>query len=361
MIRPPAHGRTWLGAAVALLLLACSEAAPSPNPASGGEASEAGRGGELSGGAGVAGAASGAGGAHVGGGGGAGGSAGSGGSAGASAVAGAGGVAGAEAGGAPSAGSAGVGGVAGQAGAGGGSASQPVTVWLAGDSTVQTCRAECPCGWGGEFGALFNDRVKVVNSAVGGRSVQTWLYEGAVTDTLRNGECVLSSNQYAARWSAMLDASSGMKPGDYLFIQFGINDGSATCPRHVGTALFERYLSEMAKAAKARGAVPVLLTPVSSIACNGAKARGTRGFLSSVAAVAMAEQIPMIDLHERSVALYDSLGFCPNDANYGAGAVGAFFCEDHTHFEAAGARKIAEVIARALAEQDIPLAAYLKP
>ena len=33
----------------------------------------------------------------------------------------------------------------------------------------------------------------------------------------------------------MLDAATGMKAGDYLFIQFGINDGDSACPRHVGT------------------------------------------------------------------------------------------------------------------------------
>ena len=37
----------------------------------------------------------------------------------------------------------------------------------------------------------------------------------------------------------MLNATSGMKAGDYLFIQFGINDSSATCDRHVGVEAFK--------------------------------------------------------------------------------------------------------------------------
>jgi len=40
--------------------------------------------------------------------------------------------------------------------------------------------------------------------------------------------------------------------------------------------------------------------------------------------------------------------------------VGKFFCADHTHFEAAGAAQIAGVVAKALRDQNIPLAAYLK-
>lgn len=42
------------------------------------------------------------------------------------------------------------------------------------------------------------------------------------------------------------------------------------------------------------------------------------------------------------------------------GAVGAFFRNDHTHFEAAGARQIAGLITTALREQGIALAAYLR-
>jgi len=42
------------------------------------------------------------------------------------------------------------------------------------------------------------------------------------------------------------------------------------------------------------------------------------------------------------------------------GAVGAFFCADHTHFEQAGAMQIAGVIAQALRDQGIALAAYLR-
>jgi hypothetical protein len=39
---------------------------------------------------------------------------------------------------------------------------------------------------------------------------------------------------------------NGMKTGDYLFIQFGINDTDSMCPRHVGTALFKTDYGMMA-------------------------------------------------------------------------------------------------------------------
>jgi hypothetical protein len=40
--------------------------------------------------------------------------------------------------------------------------------------------------------------------------------------------------------------------------------------------------------------------------------------------------------------------------------VGTFFCDDHTHFEAAGALQIAQTAAKALKDQGIGLASYLK-
>jgi lysophospholipase L1-like esterase len=46
----------------------------------------------------------------------------------------------------------------------------------------------------------------------------------------------------------------------------------------------------------------------------------------------------------------------PNNGDYRSGPVGAFFCDDHTHFEAAGARQIAGLVAQALQDQQILLA-----
>ncbi|MEV6299150.1 cellulose binding domain-containing protein [Actinoplanes sp. NPDC051861] len=236
-------------------------------------------------------------------------------------------------------------------------ATAPVTVWMAGDSTMMNASA-CPIGWGSQFGPNFTSAVTVQNSAVGGRSIQTWLYEGNVT-TVKNsaGECTLSSTAYSSRWTAMLN---GFKSGDYLIVQFGINDGDSACPRHVGTARFKELLGVMASAAKARGVRPVLVTPVAAITCSGSAAVGNRGFVTETKDAAAANGVPVIDLHARSVALYNSLRLCPNNGDYTTGAVGAFFCNDHTHFEAAGARQIAGLIATALREQGIPLAAYLK-
>jgi lysophospholipase L1-like esterase len=240
------------------------------------------------------------------------------------------------------------------------SAPAQVKVWMAGDSTMMNAGA-CPIGWGSQFGSYLTSNATVQNSAVGGRSIQTWLYEGNVTSTKNaSGECTLSSTAYSSRWMAMLNTSNGFRAGDYLIIQFGINDGDTACPRHVGAARFKELLGVMATAARTRGVQPIFVTPVAAIRCSGNTAVGNRGFVTETTAAATANGVPVIDLHAKSVALYNSLKLCPNNGDYATGAVGAFFCNDHTHFEAAGARQIAGLIATALKAQNISLAAYLR-
>ena len=235
-----------------------------------------------------------------------------------------------------------------------------ITVWLAGDSTMQPCSSACPCGWGSQFQPYLNASATVVNSGAGGRSIQTWLYDPNVTTTMgADGECVVDPKTYSTRWQAMLD---GMKAGDYLLIEFGINDGDSTCNRHVGTALFQSYLEAMADAAKTRGAQTIFLTSTSAIACSGSTAQANRGFGPETKAAGKAASVPVIDLTVLSAAQYTSLGLCPNASDYtsATSAVGKFFCDDHTHFEAAGATQVAGVVAKALRDQGIGLAAYLK-
>lgn len=237
-------------------------------------------------------------------------------------------------------------------------------VWLAGDSTVANGNTPCPVGWGKMFGSLFDDRITVVNSAVGGRSVRTWLYD--VKDTKdASGECELGQTNGSLtiqdRWKNML---AEMKEGDFLLIQFGINDGDPNCPRHVGVEAFRESHRMMAQAARERGATPVFITPVSAIRCSGATAVGSRGFLDAVQGEGEALGVAVIDLHQKSVDLYNQLGFCPAAAGgvsaSTGGPVGDFFCDDHTHFDTPGAVEIGKLVAEGLMEAGVALAEYLR-
>lgn len=253
-------------------------------------------------------------------------------------------------------------------GSGGSPPLHEITVWIAGDSTVANGNTPCPRGWGGTIGSLFGDLVTVTNSAVGGRSVRTWMH--FVQGTMgTDDECLLDLDGDGVplvqdRWQAMLD---GMSEGDFLLIQFGINDGSPTCDRHVGLTAFKDSYRQMAQAAADRGAQAIFITPVSAISCQGSSARGTRGgYVTATQEIGTELGVPVIDLHQLSVDLYTDLGFCPlpnGESDVGAdttGAVGTFFCDDHTHFDQTGAEAIADLLAQALRDQSSQLAEYLQ-
>src|SRR5215203_5215415 len=91
-----------------------------------------------------------------------------------------------------------------------GMAPRPVTLFLVGDSTMaQKLASKRPeTGWGEALQQYFDvDRVRVVNLAKNGRSTRSFQTEG--------------------RWEALLEE---LKPGDYVFIQFGHNDEKADNP-----------------------------------------------------------------------------------------------------------------------------------
>ncbi len=244
----------------------------------------------------------------------------------------------------------------------------PVKVWMAGDSTMAggptTACAACPCGYGSQLAPLFNSNVTVVNNAVGGLTIQTWLYQGVSATPDANGECAVTNTAFNSRWTNMLSGSSAMKAGDYLFISFGINDGDSSCPKHVGQTKYLGYLNLMVTAAKTLGVEPILMPPVGAIDCGGGSTAvniRTPYFTTATNDAGTANNVPVIDLGALSVALYNSLGLCPNSADYTSttSKVGQFFCQDHTHFELAGAEQIAQLITKALKDQGIGLGAYL--
>src|SRR5258708_37330245 len=78
-----------------------------------------------------------------------------------------------------------------------------IKVYLAGDSTMANKEviAYPETGWGMPFAFFFDRSVTVDNRAKNGRSTRTFISEGL--------------------WQSILDS---LKPGDYVFIQFGHND-----------------------------------------------------------------------------------------------------------------------------------------
>lgn len=194
------------------------------------------------------------------------------------------------------------------------------TVFLAGDSTVTDQYAEPAASWGQMLPAMLDDRVVVANHAKSGATMKSFL-----TDL---------------RFDKLL---SGMKAGDWLFIQFGHNDQKVEWPQTYADAAiaYPAYLRAYIAEARRRGAQPVLVTsPERRNFDEGGRIRDTLGaYAQAVRRVATQETVPLIDLNADSRAIYEALGpdVAPTAFNDGG--------RDKTHHNDYGAWLMASAVA----------------
>ncbi len=227
-------------------------------------------------------------------------------------------------------------------------AKDPVTVYLAGDSTMAEKRPEKrpETGWG-EFLAQHFDarRVRVENHAQNGRSTRTFISEG--------------------RWQAVVDK---LRAGDYVLIQFGHNDSSKEkTDRYTPPEDYRANLTRFVADVRAKKAVPVLLTPVMRRRFDKeGKFYDTHGeYPDIVRRVAADERVALIDMHRKSEKVLVEYG--PDDSrklflqlkpgehpNYPQGV------EDNTHFSPPGAELMASLAVEGIREQKLGLAKFLK-
>ena len=232
-----------------------------------------------------------------------------------------------------------------------GMAPDPITVFLAGDSTMaQKLASRRPeTGWGEALQQYFDiDRVRVVNLARNGRSTRSFVTEG--------------------RWDALL---AEVRAGDYVFIQFGHNDEKVDNPSVYADAEtdYPGNLRRFARDVRARGAHPVLLTPVARrrFAPDGTVQDTHGAYPDAVRTVARTDSIPLIDMQSRSTALLREYGvddsrrlFLHVDSsarhpNYPRGV------RDDTHFSPHGAEVMAREVVAGIREVVPALAEHLDP
>ena len=219
----------------------------------------------------------------------------------------------------------------------------PVRIFLIGDSTM----ADKPLidnpehGWGQMIPLFFSKNVVFYNHARNGRSTRSFLIEG--------------------RWDSVL---ARIRPGDYVFIQFGHNDSKKEDTSRFADAQTDyrtnllRFISD----AKAHQAIPVLLTPVNrrSFDKNGIYKDKMLEYPSVVRDVSRQEKVPLIDLHQKSKALLEQLGDESSKPLYLLSVRPNVYRslpngkEDNTHFTRHGAVRIAKLVVDGIDE--LPLA-----
>ena len=142
---------------------------------------------------------------------------------------------------------------------------------------------------------------------------------------------------------------------DYVFIQFGHNDQPGKGDRATNPdGDFQDNLRKYIDDSRAIGAQPVLVTPVARRTFEQGRAYTTlTPYAEGMRRVAKEKKVPLIDLHARSVQLFDELGDQAT-ADFSASA------SDRTHFSRKGAIEIAGLVASAIS-RDVPgLRPYLR-
>lgn len=223
-----------------------------------------------------------------------------------------------------------------------------VTIFLAGDSTMAPKLEERrpETGWGEKLEAHFIDGVvKVDNRALNGRSTKSFIAEG--------------------KWQALIDS---VNKGDFVFIQFGHNDQSKDKgERYTPPDDFKNNLIRFVAEVRAKGANPVLMTPVMRRRFDkDGKFYDTHGeYPGHTRAVAEAHKVPLIDMQRKSESVIVRYGLegsrklflqlkTGENPNYPDGV------DDNTHFSPLGAEEMAKLAVEGINETRIGLRKFLK-
>lgn len=210
-------------------------------------------------------------------------------------------------------------------------------LFIAGDSTAALKgAAEKPMtGWGEYLQDYFQPSILLDNRAINGRSTKSFLAEG--------------------RLAAI---EQDFRIGDYLFIQFGHNDGKVEDPNRYSDPKqeYRQNLMRFIDSARERGGHPVLLTSVSRrrfLEDGSLDPLAVGEYPAAMRAVAVKTGTPLLDIFAASQQLYQAYGIEQSKQlfmhlseqahpNYPTGIT------DDTHFSDEGARQIAKLVALAI-------------
>ena len=200
-------------------------------------------------------------------------------------------------------------------------------------------------GWMMAMPQFVKKDVIIHNAAISGISSKSFRDEGA--------------------WQKVIEQ---VKPGDYVFIQFGHNDEKADSANHTDARTgFRQNLINYINETKTKGAHPILFTSLvrRKFDTNG-KLVDTHGdYVTVVRELANEMNIPLVDLNKLTGKLVEQMG--PEDSKklflYIEPGLFSKLPEgkkDDTHLCEFGATKVAELTAQEIKRLKLPLAKHLK-
>ncbi|WP_320774452.1 rhamnogalacturonan acetylesterase [Streptomyces sp. CRN 30] len=201
------------------------------------------------------------------------------------------------------------------------------TLHIAGDSTAAQKYADAApeTGWGTALPFFLRKDLPVANHAVNGRSSKSFVDEGRLDAVLRV-----------------------IRPGDFLLVQFAHNDEKAEDPTRYTEpwSTYQEHLRLYVDGARARGARPVLATPVERRRFDAAgTALPSHGeYPAAMRALAAEEGVALLDVQALSLALWQRLGVEGTKTYFNWTDTE----QDNTHFNPPGAIEVARLVAREL-------------
>lgn len=218
-----------------------------------------------------------------------------------------------------------------------------VTVFLAGNSTVVDQDDDPWASWGQMIPRFFQQGVAISNQAESGLSLGSFL----------------SSN----RLKKVLNM---MKPGDYLFVEFGHNDQKEKGPDDGAFKSYSERMKLFVNEFRKKGGLPVIVSPANrrSFGDDGKITNSLGDYPEAARKVAYELGVPFIDLNAMTKTLYEAMGpensknlFVIYPANTFPDQKEAL--NDNTHFNSYGAYEIAKCIIKGIRDNKLSLEKYL--
>ena len=218
-------------------------------------------------------------------------------------------------------------------------AKQTRTLYLAGNSTVADQDTEPWASWGQMLPYFFGQNLVVANYAESGSSLHDF--------------------KQSNRLDAILER---IQPEDILLIEFGHNDQKRKGEGIGPWTSYSRYLIEYVEKARAKGAIPVVITPIQRRFFNeDGTIQNTHGdYPAAARKVAMDSGVPLIDLTQLTTQMYEAWGvegskraLMHYPENSYPGQTRAL--TDNTHHNAFGAFEIAHCVVQELLGWDLGL------
>lgn len=223
-------------------------------------------------------------------------------------------------------------------------ARNPITLYLAGNSTVTDQTTEPYTSWGQMLPRFFEAGAAVVaNHAESGETLRAFLAENRLKKILET-----------------------LRPGDYLFIEFAHNDQKEGPNYLEPFTTYQETLRHYIAEARGRGATPVLVTPIHrrNFDETGQIVNTLGDYPEAVRRTAREEGVPLIDLHAMTERFYEALGVEDSKRSLVHYPAGSFpgqqeALADNTHHNAYGAYEIARMVIEGISANDLVIQRYL--